>query len=421
MLFKRSEPEMSNDTEEINVSVTLPFVVDIRKEPRILENLKSMIKQSILEIKDYKERMKISIPILGDLVIKFNKIPIQENHNTFHISFKFPYEESGSVIDKGKNYMFYQISTLPDVAWSDYWNRIYLDEELKERSLNYFLLMNNLRKFDVSQMTLAQHKLIIFYGPPGTGKTTLARGLANRVAEEFNYIGMGNTIYVELNAHRLSSEELGRSQQLIQEAFTQVKELSLHGHPVVCLIDEVESLLTNRAMTLTNANPADVFKSVNAVLQEIDSLANRPNVFLLATSNLPKAIDRAFFDRADMLFFIDLPNKENRRKIFYDIFSELNNSIHTDVSIDNFLPDNLNEQSIELLENTKGFSGRQLRKFVAEAMTLNRSIASNPNELNLSHLNRVISISKNRLATDRRHGGVYDYEYDEIKEDEKNE
>src|SRR5262249_16668424 len=163
--------------------------------------------------------------------------------------------------------------------------------QLKTRALNYCLLTRTLRRhLTISRITLAQHKMIIFYGPPGTGKTTLARGLANEFARELDKKGKIPVYYAEIDAQRLSSMWLGEGPKRVKETFDQLHQISLKGYPLICLIDEVESLLTNRALTLNDSNPVDVFRGVNTMLQQIDQIAERHNVFTIATSNLPKAI-----------------------------------------------------------------------------------------------------------------------------------
>lgn len=51
-------------------------------------------------------------------------------------------------------------------------------------------------------------------------------------------------------------------------------------------------------------------KVVNALLTQIDKLKYRKNVLVMSTSNLVKAIDSAFIDRADILQYVDLPSRE---------------------------------------------------------------------------------------------------------------
>ncbi len=295
-----------------------------------------------------------------------------------------------------------QVRRLPDAEWEPLWNRIYVEPHVKGRALNHCLLTYNLNQWDLSGITLAQNRLIIFYGPPGTGKTSLARGLANAAAQHFYSENRVVTTFIEVDANKLPSQWLGGSQKLVEEAFERVAKLAADGAPVVCLLDEVESLMTNRAMTLNESNPVDVYRAVNAMLQQIDSLAQRRNVYTVATSNLPKAIDRAFFDRADMAFYVDLPSKELRQKVLADVLGEFNRATGGATP----LPNGSRDWEM-LLEVTEGFSGRQLRKLVVEAITASDDLARNPAKLRLKHVVETVELKRVQQERDRQHQGVY--------------
>ena len=263
--------------------------------------------------------------------------------------------------------------------------------------------MYKIGKSNISSMLFAQHRIIMLYGPPGTGKTTLSRGLANQVALWLSKYGE-EALYIEINAHKLSSQWLGEGPKLVEKAFNQVEEFANSGITIFCLLDEVESLLTNRAVTLNEANPVDVFRAVNAVLQQVDMLSKLPNVYIIATSNLPKAIDRAFFDRADMRFYIGLPNSKLRCEIFKDIFTELNEFLNTK------LPSEIDETN-ELIEVTDGFSGRQIRKLVLEAFTQNDNTIEDLSTLNIDDIIKTAKDIQRRIEEDKKHKGVYEYEF----------
>lgn len=298
--------------------------------------------------------------------------------------------------------VFSQVRRLPDPEWDQYWERIYLDPRVKSRALNHCLLTYSLNKWDVSGITLAQNRLIILYGPPGTGKTSLARGLANRAATHLAEESGLTTTFIEVDANKLPSQWLGGSQKLVEEAFERVAKLAADGSPVICLLDEVESLMTNRAMTLNESNPVDVYRAVNTVLQQIDALAQRSNVYSIATSNLPKAIDRAFFDRADMSFYVDLPSREVRDQLLTDVFSELSRITGSDIGG----PGADGDWNV-LLEITEGFSGRQLRKLVVEAITASEDLSRNPGKLRLHHVVETVEMKRLQQERDRLHQGVY--------------
>jgi pachytene checkpoint protein 2 len=359
-------------------------------------------------------RERLVLPVVGETIVKFDQIPQPGKDVRFHIIFSLPAfdQAESNVVTEDDKKIFSEATRLPREDWTQYWERIYLDESIKDRALNYCLLAQTLRRYEVSRMTLAQHRIMVFYGPPGTGKTTLVRGLANKVAHELRLRENRPTFFVEIKAHALSTVDLGGGPKLVAQAFGRVEDLASSGHTVICFIDEVESLLTNRTMTLNEANPVDVFRSVNAVFQQIDRLAERSNVFTFATSNLPKAIDRAFSDRADMLFFIDFPDEKLRYLIFCDIFAELNQKLKTSFPIGPIGNDPKSQADWQkLLLATDGFSGRHLRKLVLEAMTKRKEVSFQPELLSLEDITNAALDNQKRTQRDIEHGGTYEYAY----------
>ncbi|MGH9895563.1 MAG: ParA family protein, partial [bacterium] len=69
---------------------------------------------------------------------------------------------------------------------------------------------------------LPLHGVLLLVGQPGVGKTTVARGLADRVARVVK--GIGEFAYIELDPHALTSSSLGRSQRAVEHLFSEVLE-----------------------------------------------------------------------------------------------------------------------------------------------------------------------------------------------------
>ena len=179
---------------------------------------------------------------------------------------------------------------LPNDDFATAWTSIKLSKGVHERLLAQALLSFTVRQklpFEAAPL----HGLILLTGAPGTGKTTLGRGLANEVAKHLS--GTKST-FVEVDPHALASSAHGRSQQAVAKLFEQtLPELAMDGVAIV-LLDEVETLAVSRHRLSLEANPIDVHRATDAALAGMDRLTrDHRNILLIATTNFPKALDKA--------------------------------------------------------------------------------------------------------------------------------
>lgn len=154
--------------------------------------------------------------------------------------------------------------------------------------------------------------------------------------------------------------------------FSKVREIISQPNSLVCvLIDEVESIAYARS-SMSGQEPKDAMRVVNALLTQLDSLKNHPNVIILATSNLASTIDLAFIDRADIKQFIGFPSVKAIYEIYRTMLQELIRvGILSSVEIPDF--NNAGDSILkQLSEKSKGLSGRTLRKlpYLAHAVHL---------------------------------------------------
>jgi AAA+ superfamily predicted ATPase len=259
---------------------------------------------------------------------------------------------------------------LPNDDFNTAWNSIMLAEGIRER-----LLAQSLLSFTVRQKlpfeSAPLHGLILLTGAPGTGKTTLARGLANQVAKQLS--GTKCT-YVEIDPHALMSSAHGRSQQAVAKLFEHtLPELAMNGAAIV-LLDEVETLAVSRHQLSLEANPIDVHRATDAALAGMDRLTREHrNVLLIATTNFPKALDKAVLSRADHIDEIGLPNEAARREIISDTLKAIG-GVWKKVSA-------LEADADRLAKVADGLDGRRIRKEIFVAIGSDIETAKDPNKV----------------------------------------
>ncbi len=136
----------------------------------------------------------------------------------------------------------------------------------------------------------------LFNGPSGTGKSLAARIAATE---------LGLDIYkVDLSA--VVNKYIGETEKNLHQIFSRAEEMD-----VVLLLDEGDSLLSSRTQ-VRSANDRYANLETNYLLQRLENY----NGILFITTNLGENVDRAFQRRIDVHIEFNLPEAEERYRIW---------------------------------------------------------------------------------------------------------
>jgi transitional endoplasmic reticulum ATPase len=140
---------------------------------------------------------------------------------------------------------------------------------------------------------------LLLHGPPGTGKTYVTRALAHEAGAAF----------FSVKGAELLDKFVGESERGVRELFSRARAVA----PSIIFFDEFDALAPVRGNS-TNSVTDSV---VAALLTEIDGVADRGDVVVVAATNRKDLIDPALLrgGRLETHILLDLPKKEARRAL----------------------------------------------------------------------------------------------------------
>ncbi len=145
-------------------------------------------------------------------------------------------------------------------------------------------------------------KGVLLYGPPGTGKTLLAKAMA----------GESDLTFIAAEGNQFLKRYVGDGPESVHRIFNLARKYA----PSILFIDEIDAIAKERT---GGSASEDV---LTAFLTEMDGFSTDTTkpVFVLATTNYDldgnsaKRLDPALVRRFDRSIYVDLPNKEERKR-----------------------------------------------------------------------------------------------------------
>lgn len=142
-------------------------------------------------------------------------------------------------------------------------------------------------------------KGIMLYGPPGTGKTFVVKALAHEAGSAF----------FAVKGAELLDKYVGESERAVRTVFSRARDAA----PSIIFFDEFDALAPVRG----NSSSSVSDQVVAALLTEIDGVADRGQVSVIAATNRLDLIDGALLraGRFETHIKLDLPVKSARRAL----------------------------------------------------------------------------------------------------------
>lgn len=198
-------------------------------------------------------------------------------------------------------------------------------------------IFNKLQDEAVNQK-LDKPKGVLIVGMPGCGKSLTAKATANIFSMPLLKLDMG----------RLMGKYVGDSEKNLRQAL----EIASRSEPCILWIDEIEKGFAGIGGDQTGIT-SRLFGYFLTWLQE-----NQSRVFVVATANditqLPPELLRK--GRFDELFFVDFPNKSERKSIFKILENKYSDFIQGQLDLD------------VLVDKTEGYSGADIHAIFQQSV-----------------------------------------------------
>ena len=209
-------------------------------------------------------------------------------------------------------------------------------DEIKE----FFALYSDQFSAQAVEYGVDPLKGLVMTGVPGCGKSLMAKAVA----------AVWKMPLLRLDIGKVMGSLVGQSEARMREAIAMAEAIA----PCILYCDEIDKALsgTKSSNSTDGGTLSRVFGTLLTAMEE-----RMKNVVVIATSNDIQALPPELIRRFDEVFFVDLPELEEREDIF---------SIHLRKRKRD--PKKLKINSTKLAEQTKDFTGSEIEKIVKNAL-----------------------------------------------------
>ena len=173
-----------------------------------------------------------------------------------------------------------------------------------KQELKYFVeYLKNPVKF--MRKGVQSPKGVLLYGPPGTGKTLLAKAMA----------GESGVTFLRAEGNEFLKRYVGEGSEAVHSLFNAARKYA----PAIVFVDEIDAIGKDRNMLGAEDHTSDVLTAFLTEMDGFNTDTSKP-VFVLAATNYGvdsekgKSLDAALLRRFDRRIYVDLPNKDERKR-----------------------------------------------------------------------------------------------------------
>ena len=213
-------------------------------------------------------------------------------------------------------------------------------------------------------------KGVLMYGPPGCCKTMIGKALATE----------SNLNFLAIKGPELFNKWVGESERAVRELFRKAKAAS----PSILFFDEIDALAVERGVSQSTVGD----RVLTQLLTEIDGIEQLNGVVIVAATNRPDLIDKAFMrpGRLDSVLYVPLPDIHTR----YEIFRIRTGKMSVNHCV---------QQSLQsLAERTESYTGAEITAVCQEAGLLALESDINCKEVESKHFDTALEVVKPRIS-----------------------